>query len=49
MTLTSDQVLEYSCPEHISYIILARNPKFGVQEDLGMTKCSLPSLGHCDL
>ena len=29
VTLTSDLVFRKSCPEHISYIIKGRNPKFG--------------------
>ena len=42
VTLTSDLVLEHSCPERISYIVLGRNLKFGVWMHLGMTKCHLP-------
>ena len=34
---------------HIYYVIWARNPKLGVWVHLGMTKCRVPLLGHCDL
>ena len=42
VTLTSDLVFRISCPEHISYIILGRNLKFGVWMHLGMTKFRVP-------
>ena len=35
--------------EHISYIIRGSNLKFGVWMNLGMRKCRVPKLGHCDL
>ena len=34
--------LEWSCPEHISYIIWCRNPKFGVLIPLGMADRCIP-------
>ena len=50
VTLTSDLVfLEKSCPEHISYIIIGRNPKSGVWMQFLMGKCHIPFLGHFDL
>ena len=49
MTLTSGLVLEKSCPEHISYIIKGRNPKFGGWMQLWMVECHIPFLGHFDL
>ena len=49
VTLTSDLVLKVMCPEHISYIILDRNPKFGLWMHLGMVECRVPFTGHCDL
>ena len=42
MTLTSDLVLEKSCPEHISYIIKGRNPHFGVLMQLLIEECHVP-------
>ena len=33
----------------ISYILLVRNPKFGVWMHLWMVICCVPFLGHCDL
>ena len=41
MTLTSDLVLEKLCPQHISYIIKGRSPKFGVWMQLLMVECHL--------
>ena len=41
--------LKYLCPEHISYSIRGRKPKFVVCMYLGTTKCRVPFLGHCDL
>ena len=41
--------LEKSCPEHISYIIKGRIPKFGVYMHLLMVECHVPFLGHFDL
>ena len=38
-----------SCPAHISYILLGRNPKFGVWMHPGMAECCVPFSGHCDL
>ena len=49
VTLTSDLVLEKSCPEHISYIIKGRNPKLGVWMQILMAECHIPSVGHFDL
>ena len=49
LNLTFDLSLEKSCPEHIFYIIRGRNLKFGVWMHLGMTKCRVLLLGHCDL
>ena len=40
---------EKSRPEHISYIIKGRNPKFGGWMQLGMVECHIPFLGHFDL
>ena len=37
------------CPVHISYILWGRNSKFAVWMHLGMAKCRVPFLGHCDL
>ena len=36
VTMTYDLVLGLSCPKHISNIIWASNPKFGVWFHLGM-------------
>ena len=33
---------EILCPEHISYIIWCRNPKFGVEIPLGMAEWCIP-------
>ena len=49
VTLTSDPGFKILCLEHISCIILDRNPIFGVWVHLGMTKCRVPFWGHCDL
>ena len=49
MTLSSDLVLEKSCPGHISYIIKGRNPKFGVWMRLWMAECHVSFLGHFDV
>ena len=46
LTLTSDLV---SCPEHISFIILGKNPKLGVLMHLGIADCPISFSGHCDL
>ena len=40
---------EKSCPEHISYIIKVRNPKFDGWMQLWMAECHIPFLGHFDL
>ena len=48
VALTSDIVLEQSCPEHISCIIEDRNPKFGVWMQLWMAECHILFLGHFD-
>ena len=34
---------------NISFIILGRNPKFGMRKTVGMIKCRLQSLSHWDL
>ena len=34
-------ILEKSCPDHISYIIWGRNPKFGVLIHFGVSECRL--------
>ena len=49
VTLSSDIVLESSCPQHISYIIEDRNPKFCVWMQLWMAECHVPFSGHFDL
>ena len=41
--------LKKSCPEHISYIIKGRNPKFDGWMQLWMAECHIPFLGHFDL
>ena len=38
-TSTSDLLVELSCSEHVSYIILGGKPEFGVWLHLGMTEC----------
>ena len=40
--LTSDLVFEKLCPEHISYIIKGRNPKFGVWMQHLVAECHVP-------
>ena len=47
--LTSDLVFKLLCPEHISFIILDRIPKFGVWVHLGMMECRVQFMGHYDL
>ena len=49
VTLTSDLVFRIFVSVSISHIFFSRNPIFGVCMHLGMTKCCIPSLGHCDL
>ena len=49
MTLTFGLVFRISCPEHISYIIKGRNPKFGGWMQIWMVECHVPFLGHFDL
>ena len=49
VTLTSTKSSELSCPEHISYIIEGRNPKFGVWVQLWMAECHIPFSGLLDL
>ena len=39
----------YWCLEHISYIILGRNPKFDVWIHLGVPECHILFSGHFDL
>ena len=45
MTLTSDLVFRLIVSDQISYIILARNPKFGVWLHLGIAEYHIPSFG----
>ena len=49
MTLTFDLVLEKMCPEHISYIIKGRNPKYGVWMQILMAESCVPFFGDFDL
>ena len=58
LTLTSDLVFivikcpsirPASCPVHITYTLWGRNSKFDVWMHLGMAKCRVLFLGHCDL
>ena len=42
-------ILEKSCPDHTSYIIWGRNPKFSVWIHLGFAECHTLFLHHCDL
>ena len=39
VTSTSDLLVELSCSEHVSYMILGGKSKFGVWVHLGMTEC----------
>ena len=43
VTLTSDLGFRIIKSDQISYIIWARNPKFGVWLHLGMAECHIPS------
>ena len=45
VTLTSDLVFRIIVSDQISYIIWARNPKFGVWLHRGMAECHVPSFG----
>ena len=49
VTLASGLVFRKSCPEHISYIIKVRNPKFSGLMQLWIAECHIPFLGHFDL
>ena len=50
VTLTSGIVFKKkSCPEHISYIIKGRNPKFGGWMQRLMLECHVQFLAHFDL
>ena len=46
VTLTLASVLEKSCREHISDIILGRNSKFGVWIHIGFAEYQVLFLGH---
>ena len=49
VTKQTKQIIFALCPGHISYVICTRNLKFSVMMHLGMIKCRIPLLGHCDL
>ena len=49
LTLTSDLVFRIIMPGAYLLNYLRWNLKFGVWMHLGMTKCRIPLLGHCDL
>ena len=50
MTLTSDPDLDFRIILSVAYLILFEEgiPN-GLWVHLGMTKCRVPTLGHCDL
>ena len=49
LTLTSDLVFRIIMSGAYLLYYRGRNLKFGVWMHLGMTKCRIPLLGHCDL
>ena len=49
VTLTTDLVFRIFLSRAYLLYYLARNPKFGLWMDLGMTECPVLSFGHFDL